>query len=81
MNDENKKAVWPWIVALLIGLPVLYVASYGPACWLIHNVKLPGPVLDLLAVVYSPFSWWQVTFDFALWYEALLIDRSLPSVN
>jgi hypothetical protein len=35
MRDERKKAgVWPWITALLIGLPVLYVASFGPACWL-----------------------------------------------
>jgi hypothetical protein len=34
MSEERKRAgVWPWIVALLIGLPVLYVASFGPACW------------------------------------------------
>ena len=31
---EHKNPVWPWIVALLIGLPVLYVASFGPACWI-----------------------------------------------
>ena len=29
MNDDMKP-VWPWIVALLIGLPVLYVLSSGP---------------------------------------------------
>ena len=28
MSDERKPS-WPWIVALLIGLPVLNVASYG----------------------------------------------------
>ena len=28
------KSVWPWIAGLLVGLPVLYVASFGPACWL-----------------------------------------------
>jgi hypothetical protein len=33
MSEERKPAIWPWIVALLIGLPVLYVASFGPACW------------------------------------------------
>jgi hypothetical protein len=32
MSDE-RKPLWPWIVVLLIGLPVLYVASFGPACW------------------------------------------------
>ena len=34
MSDE-RKPLWPWIVALLIGLPVLYVASFGPACWVV----------------------------------------------
>ncbi len=34
MSDERKRPIWPWIVALLIGLPMLYVASFGPACWL-----------------------------------------------
>ena len=35
MSDERKNLeIWPWIVALLIGLPVLYVASFGPACWI-----------------------------------------------
>jgi hypothetical protein len=29
--SDKRKALWPWIVALLIGLPVLYVASFGPA--------------------------------------------------
>src|SRR5262245_56952687 len=33
MSDDRKKALWPSIMALLIGLPVLYVASFGPACW------------------------------------------------
>src|SRR5262245_7401247 len=34
MSEPKKSPVWPWIVALLIGLPVLYVASFGPACWI-----------------------------------------------
>ena len=41
MSDDHKKPVWPWIVALLIGLPVLYVASFGPACWLVERRILP----------------------------------------
>jgi hypothetical protein len=32
--SEERRPLWPWIVALLIGLPVLYVVSFGPACWL-----------------------------------------------
>jgi hypothetical protein len=33
MNDR-KRPLWPLVTAALIGLPVLYVASFGPACWL-----------------------------------------------
>jgi hypothetical protein len=28
--SDDRKFIWPWIVALLIGLPVLYVVSSGP---------------------------------------------------
>jgi hypothetical protein len=28
---DDRKPIWPWIVALLIGLPVLYVVLFGPA--------------------------------------------------
>ncbi len=42
MSDGRKNAgVGPWIVALLIGLPVLYVLSFGPACALIEREILP----------------------------------------
>ena len=37
MSEERKPHVWPWITALLIGLPVSYVASFGPACWLLSG--------------------------------------------
>ena len=28
MTSDHKKSIWPWISALLIGLPLLYVASF-----------------------------------------------------
>ncbi len=34
MSDDQKKPLWPWTVALLIGLPLVYVLSIGPACWI-----------------------------------------------
>jgi hypothetical protein len=40
MSDDRKKPIWPWIVALLVGLPVLYVASFGPACWISSRVPI-----------------------------------------
>ncbi len=33
MREHRKPQIWPWIAALLVGLPVLYVASFGAACW------------------------------------------------
>ena len=30
----ERKSVWPWIALTLVALPALYVASFGPACWL-----------------------------------------------
>ncbi len=54
MGDDRKTPLWPWIAALLIGLPVLYVASFGPACWLCEN--------DVIAqrhawLAYRPITW------------------------
>jgi hypothetical protein len=40
MSEERTKRTWPWIAAL-VGLPVLYVASFGPACWLMTRGSLP----------------------------------------
>jgi hypothetical protein len=52
MIDEWKP-LWPWIVALLIGLPVLYVASFGPACWLTDHEIVPAA---LSHTVFSPLA-------------------------
>src|SRR5436190_1964410 len=31
----NRRGRWAkWTLAAVVGLPVLYVASFGPACWL-----------------------------------------------
>ena len=59
MSEERKKSVWPWIVALLIGLPVLYVASFGPACWWYQKTELSAPTWrsDVLDYGYG-YLWW-----------------------
>ena len=41
---KDRKASWPSIVALLLGLAVLYVISFGPACLLVdrdHVAAMP----------------------------------------
>ena len=49
--SDDRKPVWPWIVVLLIGLPVLYVALFGPACWLVERGILP---LRAMGIVFRP---------------------------
>jgi hypothetical protein len=51
MSDDRKKPLWPWIVALLIGLPVSYIASFGPAVWLAGQCHPAQPVVG---TVYRP---------------------------
>ena len=50
MSDE-RKPLWPWIVALLFGLPVLHVLSFGPACWLTSRMNFGAGIIP---VVYAP---------------------------
>jgi hypothetical protein len=70
---EVRKPVWPSIVAFLIGLPVLYVASFGPACWVTSHATVGIPVVN---VVYLPMMW---TYDVSpesgrkaiMWYSRI----------
>src|SRR5262249_14434636 len=54
MTDERKTRVWSWIVALLIALPVMYVASFGPACWLCENRTLNQ---QSAWIAFRPLTW------------------------
>jgi hypothetical protein len=40
--SDSKPSVWPWVVVVLVCLPLLYVALFGPACWLAGRSVLPG---------------------------------------
>lgn len=42
MSEEQRKTVWPWIVVVLVVLPVLYVGGFGPACQLTDRGILPS---------------------------------------
>ncbi len=71
MGEQRKKShVWHWTVALLIGLPVLYVLSFPPACWLTAHryfisestaSSLYRPILLSAAhapLLEKPLTWW-----------------------
>jgi hypothetical protein len=57
MNVDRKKVLWPWVVAVLIGLPVLYVASLGPLVWLITRDLLPEWSAPFMNVYTAPLNW------------------------
>jgi hypothetical protein len=67
--SEQRKSIWPWIVALLIGLPLLYVASFGPACWASLRTESSG---RLVGTIYHPIFWIALEKNIArgsvLWY-------------
>src|SRR5580765_999977 len=50
INRRERWAKWT-LAATIIGTPVLYVASFGPACWITSRVAEPHPIFN---TVYTP---------------------------
>jgi hypothetical protein len=80
MNEEGKRRIWPWIAAGLIGFPVLYVLSFGPACWLCANGKITGLAT---ARLYRPLIMTEVrpVAHCVSWYNGLLNGRESATVE
>lgn len=81
-TDRESKRSGPWvaIVALLgvIGLPVLYVLSMGPAVWM-HEQGYVSPGMEsVLDYVYAPIAWaadnWEWAGDILLMYLMWWVD-------
>ncbi len=56
MSEDRKKPLWPWIVTLLIGLPVLYALSVGPVFSITGHEVLLGDE-DPVDCFYEPLFW------------------------
>jgi uncharacterized membrane protein len=71
-HDLNRP--WPWIVATVLTLPVLYVLSAGPAVWLCVNV-LPKSTHDNVMAIYAPLEYVIPDSDGAakIWIEYLTL--------
>ena len=59
MSEDRKRHVWPLIVALLIGLPVLYVLSWSPAELLVMKLGEPEWLVVPGKAFYAPLAWSQ----------------------
>ena len=83
MSDSppNRRRVWPAVVAALVLLPALYVASMGPVVGLADRGYIPESVLSVLSLIYYPatfvISWVCSYSDTAeavvLWYFDLFV--------
>ena len=52
MSDDRKKpGVAFWATVALVGLPILYVLSFGPVCWITSRTNVG---VDLLPKLYLP---------------------------
>ena len=77
MSDE-RKPLWPWIAALLIGLPLLYVVSFGPACWVTSRSNVTRH--EFLDSIYWPlghvmYEGWPVLTPALAW----LAETGMPA--
>ena len=58
----NRRERWAkWTLAVIAGLPVLYVASFGPACWWLSEPVQLSDNFVLAPEVYLPIGW--LAFD------------------
>lgn len=51
MSIGRKSTLWTWLTLALVLLPILYVFSFGPACWL-STRELIDP--NSVASLYQP---------------------------
>jgi hypothetical protein len=63
----NRRERWAkWTLAGVVGVPVLYVASFGPASWLMSRTSL---CTEAITTVYQPvfFCWMRGPEKTAAW--------------
>jgi hypothetical protein len=50
----NRRERWAkWTLAAVVSMPLLYVACFGPACW-VSSYRRDRQELELVSVVYQP---------------------------
>jgi hypothetical protein len=81
----NRRERWAkWTLAVVVGLPLLYIASFGPACWWFSTpIKLSfiGIRARRAPEIYSPIGWSVRRLgtgniqSFANWYATAAIPE------
>jgi hypothetical protein len=62
MADDSKPGgrsrILAWTAALVIGIPVLYVLSIGPAAVMVQKTGgIKSPFIHALEAIYTPLIW------------------------
>ena len=73
MDEPRRKLGWGFWIAVLIGVPLVYVASFGPACWMAlrtsesvsRSMLLPYIPLGFAGQAVPPMG------EFLMWYANL----------
>jgi hypothetical protein len=72
----NRRERWvKWTLAAVVCMPVLYVASFGPACWLADRDLISGELVDSTFQPFADFcidSGSNTIYKTARWYGELL---------
>lgn len=85
----NRRERWAkWTLAAVVGLPVLYVASFGPACWLTDRDVMSGhltwfayhPLASFLVICESE-RMREVIIAYGEWGSGQLEFRTYPTAR
>jgi len=54
----NRRERWAkWTLASVVGLPVLYALSFGPACWISSRLQPSGELVSMVNSPIIPVMW------------------------
>lgn len=69
----NRRERWAkWTLAGVLGVPMLYVASFGPACWISSRVQPSGKIVSAFYAPIIPVMWQgPLSVQFVLIHYAL----------
>lgn len=75
---DRKRTHWGWIVGTVLSLPVLYLLSFGPACWNAKRGRAPQyPHMRCAHTFYWPIGWLahntrpSSSYKIIAWYATL----------
>ncbi|MBS0266926.1 MAG: hypothetical protein JSS02_33675 [Planctomycetes bacterium] len=68
----NRRELWAkWTLAVVVGVPLLYFVSFGPACWIHQRTGVLGSVI---ARVYSPIAHRLWPLD-SFWHRPTILQK------